>query len=177
MDAEDVFKLVKGKFEFPTLDPEIDGDPKEYIHSGIFRLEDYRVDIEVWSFDDAVNAKVSRKEFYRDVEVIIIVYAVPDRWSFESIDFWLREATVKQQVPPPILLVGNKKDIRDTGDPDPLEPAVTSDEGFKLAEILAKRMGEGDKLHPVAFIETSCLTGEGAEDVFRTASEFYTNTL
>ncbi|MCK5237904.1 MAG: hypothetical protein KAR33_00060 [Candidatus Thorarchaeota archaeon] len=157
--------------------PEIDGDPKEYIHSGIFRLEDYRVDIEVWSFDDAVNAKVSRKEFYRDVEVIIIVYAVPDRWSFESIDFWLREATVKQQVPPPILLVGNKKDIRDTGDPDPLEPAVTSDEGFKLAETLAKRMGMDNKLHPVAFIETSCLTGEGAEDVFRTASEFYTNTL
>jgi GTPase SAR1 family protein len=157
--------------------PEIDGDPKEYIHSAIFRLEDYRVDIDVWSFDDASNAKVSRREFYSDASVIIIVYAVSDRWSFESIDFWLREATVKHQEPPPIVLVGNKKDIRDTGEPDPLEPAVTSEEGFKFAEALAKKMGTDDKLHPVAFIETSCLTGEGTEDVFRTASEFYTNTL
>jgi len=157
--------------------PEIDGDPKEYIHSAIFRLEDYRVDIDVWSFDDAVNAKVSRKDFYEDAKVIIVVYAVSDRWSFESIDFWLREATVKQLTPPPIILVGNKKDIRDTGTPDPLEPAVSSEEGFKFAEALAKKLGMGDKLHPVAFIETSCLTGEGTEDVFRTACEFYTNTL
>ncbi|MHA2425037.1 MAG: hypothetical protein ACXAEF_09635 [Candidatus Thorarchaeota archaeon] len=157
--------------------PEIDGDPKEYIHSAIFRLEDYRVDIEVWSFDDAVNAKVPRKQFYDQTDIVIIVYAVSDRWSFESIDFWLREATVKQQVPAPIVLVGNKTDIRDTGEPDPLEPAVSSDEGFKLAESLAKKLGMGDSLHPVAFIETSCLTGEGAEDVFRTASEFFANTL
>ncbi|MFW9849817.1 MAG: hypothetical protein ACFFF4_11795 [Candidatus Thorarchaeota archaeon] len=157
--------------------PEIDGDPKEYIHSAIFRMEDYRVDIDIWSFDDAVNAKVSRKDFYEEAKVIIVVYAVSDRWSFESIDFWLREATVKQLTPPPIILVGNKKDIRDTGEPDPLEPAVSSDEGFKYAEMLAKKLGMGDKLHPVAFIETSCLTGEGTEDVFRTACEFYTNTL
>ena len=91
------------------------------------------MDINVWSFDDASNAKVPRKEFYNEASVIIIVYAVSDRWSFESIDFWLREATVKKRELAPIILVGNKKDIRDTGDPDPLEPAVTSDEGFKLA--------------------------------------------
>ncbi|MDF1539232.1 MAG: hypothetical protein P1Q69_10065 [Candidatus Thorarchaeota archaeon] len=157
--------------------PEIDGEPREYIRSGIFRLEDYRVDVNVWSFDDAVNMKVSRREFYDETDTIIIVYSVADRWSFESIDFWLKESTVKAARTPPIIIVGNKKDIRDSGEPDPLEPPVSSEEGFKLAESLAKKMGEGGKLHPVAFIETSCLTGEGTEDVFRTAGEFYTNTL
>jgi len=157
--------------------PEIDGDPKKFIRSAIFRLEDYRVDVNVWSFDDAVKMKISRRDFYRDTNAIIIVFSVADRWSFESIDFWLKESTVKAVKPPPIIIVGNKKDIRDAGEPDPLEPPVSSEEGFKLAESLAKKMGEGGKLHPIAFIETSCLTGEGTEDVFRTAGQFYTNTL
>ncbi|MFW9954248.1 MAG: Rab family GTPase [Candidatus Thorarchaeota archaeon] len=157
--------------------PEIDGDPKQYIRSAIVQLEDYRVDINVWSFDDAVNARIPRKQFYAEANVIIIVYSVADRWSFESLDFWLKEATVKQIVPPPIILVGNKKDVRDMGEPDPLEPPVTSDEGFKYAESLAKSIGVEGRLHPIAFIETSCLTGEGTEDVFRTASEFYVTSL
>ena len=157
--------------------PEIDGEPREYIRSAIFRLEDYRVDVNVWSFDDAVKMKISRRNFYSDTKSFIIVFSVADRWSFESIDFWLKESTVKAVKPPPIIIVGNKKDIRDAGDPDPLEPPVSSEEGFKLAESLAKKMGEGGKLHPIAFIETSCLTGEGTEDVFRTAGQFCTNTL
>lgn len=155
-----------------------EGDQEQpYIRSGIIQLADYRVNLSVWSFDDAANSRIPRKEFYRDVDVIIIVYAVSDRWSFESIDFWLREAMIKNQDTSPVVIVGNKKDLREAGDPDPLEPAVRSDEGFKMAETLAKRLGTEDKLHPVAFIETSCLTGEGTRDVFKTASEFYTAML
>ncbi len=157
--------------------PEIDGEPRLYVRTGIFKLERYRVDVNVWSFDDAVKEKMSRREFYDGTDAIIIVYSVADRWSFESIDFWLKESTVKSVKKPPIIIVGNKKDIRDAGEPDPLEPPVSSEEGFRFAESLAKKLGEGGKLHPVAFIETSCLTGEGTEDVFRTAGEFYTNTL
>ncbi len=154
-----------------------EGEVPTYIRSGIIQLADHRVNLSVWSFDDAANERIPRKEFYSDVDVVIIVYAVSDRWSFESIDFWLREAMVKNQDMAPIVIVGNKKDIREAGEPDPLEPAVTSDEGFRMAETLAKRFGTKEKLHPVAFIETSCLTGEGTKDVFKTASEFYTTML
>lgn len=154
-----------------------EGPAGQYIKSGVFQLTDYRVNLNVWNFDDAANARVSRKDFYTDIDVVIVVYAVSDRWSFESIDFWLRDAIVKHEEIPPVVIVGNKKDIRDAGNPDPLEPPVTSEEGFKLAENLAKRLGAEDRLHPVAFIETSCLTGEGTSDVFRTASEFYTALL
>jgi GTPase SAR1 family protein len=150
---------------------------KDYIHSSIVKTPTHRIDMRVWSFDDAVAARIARKEFYRDVDVIIIVYSVNDRWSFESIDFWLKEATVKVDIPPPIILAGNKKDIRDSGEPDPLEPAVSSEEGFKLAERFAEKFSSEGKLHPVAFIESSCLTGEGTEAIFSTAAEFFAETL
>ncbi len=154
-----------------------EGPGGEYIKSGVFQLTDYRVNLNVWNFDDAASARVSRKEFYTDIDVVIVVYAVSDRWSFESIDFWLRDTIVRHEEIPPVVIVGNKKDIRDAGNPDPLEPPVTSEEGFRMAETLSKKLGVEDRLHPVAFIETSCLTGEGTTDVFRTASEFYTALL
>ncbi|MFW9980210.1 MAG: Rab family GTPase, partial [Candidatus Thorarchaeota archaeon] len=165
--------------EKADLKVETDDNDEEllFIRSNIIQLADFRVNLQVWSFDDAATMRIPRKEFYRDVDIIIVVYAVSDRWSFESVDFWLREAMVKNQETPPIVIVGNKKDIREAGDPDPLEPAVTSEEGFKFAEALSKRLGTENKLHPVAFIETSCLTGEGTIDVFKTASEFYTAML
>ncbi len=166
--------VEKAQLRVPQND---EGEAQSHIRSGLFQLDDYRVNLNVWLFDDAAQMRISRKEFYDEVDVIIIIYAVSDRWSFESIDFWLREATIKHQKIPPVVIVGNKKDIRDSGEPDPLEPAVTSDEGFKMAETLAKRLGDENNLHPVAFIETSCLTGEGTTDVFKTASEFYTTVL
>ncbi|NHJ14620.1 MAG: hypothetical protein EAX95_13150 [Candidatus Thorarchaeota archaeon] len=146
-----------------------DKDP--FVRAKVFETDNHRVKAQVWSFDDAVKSKVSRSDFYEDAEVLIIVYSASDRWSFESIDFWLKESTITQEVIPPIVIVGNKMDlvresIEDSGD----EP-VTNEEGFALAEELAKRFGKGDKLHPVAYIGTSCLTEEGVTDVFRTAAQ------
>jgi len=142
-----------------------------YIHSKVFETEDYRVRLNVWSFDEAVKSKISRNEFYDEAEALIIVYAASDRWSFDSINFWLKEASITTEDLPPIVITANKTDLvvdagEDTGD----EP-VTNEEGFALAEELAQRFGDEEKLHPIAFIGTSCLTGEGVVDVFVTAAQ------
>ncbi|MHA2379157.1 MAG: ADP-ribosylation factor-like protein [Candidatus Thorarchaeota archaeon] len=142
-----------------------------YIHSKVFETEDYRVRLNVWSFDEAVRSKITRKEFYEEAEALIIVYAASDRWSFDSIDFWLKEATITTEDLPPIVITANKTDlITDVGE-DTGDKPVTKEEGFALAEELAQRVGSEETLHPVAFIGTSCLTGEGVVDVFRTAAQ------
>ncbi|MGY5876962.1 MAG: hypothetical protein RTU30_14525 [Candidatus Thorarchaeota archaeon] len=149
-----------------------------YQNDRIFETTSHRVKLVVWSFDEAVRSKVSRTEFYADTGVIIIVYAASDRWSFESIDFWLKEAHLTGDVIPPIVLVGNKKDLRGEEAIDAGEDPVTTKEGFTLAEHLAKTLSRVEgKLHRVAFLETSCLTQEGVEDLFLTASELFTKTL
>ena len=154
-----------------------DGGISSYIFGKVFEGDNHRIDMRVWSFDLAVKAKIQRKQFYLDSQVIIIVYAASDRWSFESIDFWLREATLSSEEMPPIVIVANKTDLRtETGD-DSGDRPVSYDEGFQLAEELAKRFADGSKLHPVAFIETSCVSEEGVEDVFKTASQLFENDL
>jgi GTPase SAR1 family protein len=154
-----------------------DETTSEHIFGRIIEGTNNRIDLHVWSFDLAVRAKVQRKEFYRDSQVLIIVYAASDRWSFESIDFWLREATLSTDEMPPIVIVANKTDLRIEAREDSGDEPVGYDEGFKFAEELALRYGKDDVLHPVAFLETSCVNDEGVEEVFLTAAQLFENTI
>jgi len=153
----------------PSSDDEAGFVP--YIHTKVFETEDYRVRLNVWSFDEAVKSQISRKEFYDEAEALIIVYAASDRWSFDSIDFWLKEASITTEELPPIVITANKTDLVIDAGEDTGDQPVTKEEGFAMAEELAKRFGDEENLHPVAFIGTSCLTGEGVVDVFVTAAQ------
>lgn len=153
------------------------GEVSPYIHSKLIDGSNHRIEMNIWSFDLAVKAKLPRQKFYDDAQLLVIVYASSDRWSFESLDFWLRESSITCEVTPPVVIVGNKIDLRSESEDDSGEDPVSYNEGFQYAEELAKRLGSDDSLHPVAFIETSSLTGENSEEVFKTASDLYENTL
>ncbi|MHA1903052.1 MAG: Rab family GTPase [Candidatus Thorarchaeota archaeon] len=156
---------------------EIDGETVSWVRSKLFEAVNNRIDLHVWSFDDAAKSNIARNQFYSHASVIIIVYSASDRWSFDSIDFWFKEATATYDVIPPIVIVANKTDLR-VSDPTPEdEQPVTYEEGFGFAESLANALKEGDALHPVAYIETSCLTGDGVTEVFQTAANLYEKQL
>jgi len=147
----------------------------KYIYNKMFDGAHHRINLNVWSFDLAVKAKLPRKDFYNEAQVIIIAYAASDRWSFESIDFWLREASISCEHNLPIVIVANKIDLRSKAGDDTGEEPVSFEEGFQFAEELAKKLSTGKDLHPVAFIETSCLTGENTESVFKAAADLFEN--
>ncbi|MFW9961015.1 MAG: Rab family GTPase, partial [Candidatus Thorarchaeota archaeon] len=159
----------------PLIVNEETNEISQYIYNKMFDGARHRINLNVWSFDLAVKAKLPRKDFYSEAQVIIIAYAASDRWSFESIDFWLREASISCDHNLPIVIVGNKIDLRSEAGDDTGEEPVTFEEGFQFAEELAKKLSTGKNLHPVAFIETSCLTGENTESVFKTAAELFEN--
>jgi GTPase SAR1 family protein len=170
--------LEKAGLEFMIEEKEPESPQTiQYIHERLFELVDYRVMLRVWSFDEAVRMDIARREFYEAADALIIVYSASDRWSFQSLEFWLKEASSTIESLPPIIIVGNKTDLRSESDEDAEEPPISRDEGFVFAEELAKKLGEDGRLHPVAFLETSCLTGEGVEDVFKTASQLYVKGL
>ena len=150
----------------------VSSESRPYVFERVFELEEHRVHLDVWCFDDAVKAKVSRKEFYGNANVAVIVYASSDRWSFESLDFWLKEMSLALAAMPPVVIVANKKDLRAVDAEREQEP-VSTEEGFAFAEQLAGKLGSEGKLHPVAFIETCSLTSEGVEDAFKTASDLF----
>ena len=109
-------------------------------------------------FDEAVKVGIQRKEFYESPDVVLVVYSVADRWSFESLTYWLKEIAVTNEVLPPIVVVGNKADLRTDTTDDSGEPPISEKEGFDYAEELATTLARDGKIHPVAFIETSCTT-------------------
>jgi GTPase SAR1 family protein len=161
----------------PSIANEDTGEVSPYIFTKIVDGVNHRINLNVWSFDLAVKAKLPRQKFYDDAQLLIIVYAASDRWSFESLDFWLRESSITCEITPPTVIVGNKTDLRLEAGDDSGEDPVSYNEGFQYAEDLAKKLGMDGKLHPVAFIETSSLTGENTEEVFKTAANLYENSL
>ncbi|MBD3407157.1 MAG: hypothetical protein GF411_13645 [Candidatus Lokiarchaeota archaeon] len=178
LGEEDVGKQsLQKKAEMEPVPVSGNGTKAPYVQQKMYTVPTHRVNLQIWSFDEAVKAKVSRSQFYASPDVLIIVYSTSDRWSFDSVEFWLKEATTTCDYVPPVVIVGNKIDERgevsvDTGD-DP----VSHKEGFALADQLAQKFANGNKLHPVAFIECSCLTGEGVEEVFQTAAELFAQNL
>ncbi|MHA2384949.1 MAG: hypothetical protein ACXAEE_01925, partial [Candidatus Thorarchaeota archaeon] len=139
-----------------------------YIYRDVVDHEDNVIGINVWTFEGSQAARIPRQEFFTGTGVAVLVYSVADRWSFDSLDFWVKELTSTFLVPPPIIIVGNKTDLRDHpvyGDEEEFDPPVTTEEGEEFCKKMANELGENDEAHPVLFMETSSITGAGISDL------------
>ena len=150
-----------------------DADEIPYHFKRILKLKEHRVNLDIWHFDEAVKAGIQRKEFYESPDVALVVYSVVDRWSFESLTYWLKEIAVTNEILPPIVIIGNKMDLRADIPDDSGDEPVSQQEGFDYAEELATTLARDGNLHPVAFIETSCETKEKVLDAFAIAAELF----
>ena len=159
------------------LESGIEAEKRPYVSEKIVELDDYVVRLQVWSFDAASASRVTRKAFYQGTDVIIIVYSTSDRWSFESIDFWLKESTTAARPRTPLVIVGNKTDLRASAPLVDRETPVSQEEGLKLASDIAAKLGLGEKPYPVAFVETSCMSGQGVDYLFRMTAELFVKSM
>jgi hypothetical protein len=158
---------------FEPVRTEDDANAIPYHFKRIIKLKEHRVSLDIWHFDEAVKAGIQRKEFYDSPDIVLVVYSVVDRWSFESITYWLKEIAVTNEVLPPVVIIGNKIDLRTEQPEDTGDIPVTEEEGFEYAEELATTLAKDGKLHPIAFVETSCVTKEKVLDAFTIAAELF----
>ena len=112
---------------------------------------------QLWDIAGQPHWKDVVSSFYRGAKGGIAVFDIANKISFDSINDWVNDF-VKQVGNKPIILVGNKVDLRDKI-PDP----ITYEEGIKKAEELSKILGRN-----VPYVETSALTGEGIKEAFST---------
>ncbi len=128
-------------------------------------LKDVVFDIEIWPLSRAKKIKITRGKFYADAEAAIIVYSVVDRWSFQSIDYWVKE--INQMLGPnvPLLIVGNKIDLRiiTANDQDMGESPVTKEEAIEKIKLISKAR-EAENGQAALFVETSIVTGPSIEE-------------
>jgi GTPase SAR1 family protein len=153
------------------------GETEAQAHSNIVRFDDKNVHLDAWSFPQGLETKIPKTEFYTGAGIVVLVYSVADRWSFDSLDFWVREVSNTFLIPPPIIIVGNKTDLRDhpvfDDEDDELDTPVTTEEAQDLCDQISKRVGGKDQFHPVFFMETSSVTGQGISNLLDKIIEFW----
>ena len=134
----DIFPTTVG-FEFYTI----------YIN-----IDDVINKLQIW---DTCSGEVHgslMSSFYRNCDLVMIVYAIDSKESFNRVDYYLHEAKSQSKKNCHYFLIGNKKDLE-------YERQVSKEEGEKFAKE--------NKFD--FFIETSAKTGENLKVIFIEAAK------
>ncbi len=149
---------------------------KPFTYSNIVEHNQTNVRVDAWTFKKSIEEKIPKTEFYTGAGIVVLVYSVADRWSFDSLDFWVREVSNAFLIPPPMIIVGNKTDLRDHpvyDEEDESDIPVSTEEAQVYCEKAAKILGENGKSHPLFFIETSTITGHGITELLNKIVDFW----
>jgi small GTP-binding protein len=110
-------------------------------------LGDETIRLVIWDLAGQRRFRVVRDGFYRGAKVVILVFDITSPASWEDLPLWEEEVT--QQVPEAqIVVVGNKTDLNH-------QRAIS----HNLAHVWTKGRRYG-------YLETSCATGVGVDDLF-----------
>ncbi len=120
------------------------------------------VSIQIWDLAGQEHFKSVRSTFYRGAQGALAVYSTVERSSFENIENWVEECWSNAGKKIPVVLIGNKIDLREQFIDNPVmrQTIVTTEEGQALADRIAQR-----GVH-ASFIETSAKTGKNVEAAF-----------
>lgn len=110
---------------------------------------------------------------YPGTNVFLCVFAVNDRTSFENIaSKWMKELhekdKVKSSIGVPIIIVGNKIDLRNS------VPCVSKEEGNALLRRMQQVYGE---LRSISYMECSALKSTGLKEIFDEAIKRHLQAL
>jgi small GTP-binding protein len=104
-----------------------------------------------------------RRRYYEACSGLLLTYSVANRESFDNASKWLVEAHGFMGKLPPLVIIGNKIDLRAS---HPSEESVSYEEGQEFTKRFGEQMNT-----PSIFIETSALTGENIDQAFRSLTE------
>jgi GTPase SAR1 family protein len=147
-----------------------------FTFSNIVQNNGASVRVDAWTFEKSMQAKIPKTEFYSGSGIVVLVYSVAERWSFDSLDFWIREVSNAFLIPPPIIIVGNKTDLRDHpvyDEDDEVDIPVSTEEALEYCNKVARTLGENGQSHPLFFIETSTITGKGIAELLKKIVDFW----
>ena len=146
-------KYLKEGFKssyLPTLG--VDFAQKAITHKGV------PTNLVIWDIAGQPAFQGLRRRYYEGSSGIILVYSVVDRESFGNASKWLVEAHGFMNALPPMIVIGNKKDLRPGY---AKEEVVSPEEGKAFTERFSQKLNM-----PVIFIETSALTGDNIDEAF-----------
>lgn len=112
-------------------------------------MDDRTIRLQLWDTAGQERFRTLIPSYIRDSAVVIIVYDVTSKSSFEAIDHWISEVHRERGEDVIIALVGNKSDLGDVRQ-------VTPSEGETKARSLSATI----------FLETSAKNGSNVRNLF-----------
>lgn len=120
--------------------------------------------LQIWDLAGQQKFSNIREAFYKGTDGAILIYDVSNPSTADKINDWINEILKVVQEPIPMILVGNKNDLRSEME------TLSMEEGFKLAQQLSK-----DYNMNLQYIDTSAKTGENIEEIFQTLTKNIVN--
>jgi len=111
---------------------------------------------QVWDLGGQPKWHQVRSSFYSGAKGGLLIFDITRRSTFENIPAWANEFIKNAPGVQPLVLVGNKIDLREK-----VREYVRKEEGEKMAKILSESLGT-----EIPYVETSALTGTNVRDAF-----------
>lgn len=119
-------------------------------------IDGQKVKLSIWDTAGQEKFRTLTKQFYRNVDGVLLVYDISDSKTFESIDqYWFQQLDLNTNTNYQAIIIGNKTDLR-TADGNEDMKFVSTQEGEDLA-----------KKHATLFIETSAKSAEHVQSAFQ----------
>lgn len=109
-------------------------------------IDQRRIILQIWDLSGQQSFQSIRRQFYSRTDGAILVFDVSRRKTYQNIHKWAEEI-LEQTGKIPIVLVGNKIDLRDQ-----ISESVTIDEGQLLSEVISNQTGV-----TIPFVEASAI--------------------
>jgi small GTP-binding protein len=157
-------KYLKGGFKrsyIPTLGVDFAQKSIQY--------DDVPTNLVIWDIAGQSLFQNLRKRYYDGASGIVLVYSVIDKVAFGNAAKWLEEAHGFVKKLPPLIIIGNKIDLRENTPP---EETVSTQEGRDFAQNISNILNTR-----AVFIETSALTGENIDRSFEALVEMMVEEL
>jgi Ras-related protein Rab-11A len=121
----------------------VEFDTKRIEHEGEI------IKAQIWDTAGQERFRAITSAYYKGAMGALLVYDISKRSSFQMLDRWLNEIKAHTEPDLNIILVGNKSDLENLRE-------VTKEEAINYA-----------KEHKIPFFETSALTSNNVEEVFK----------
>ena len=128
----------------------------------------YEIKFSIWDIAGQDQFKTLRHRFYANANALLLVYDVTEKTSFDNLLKWLYEAwEVTSDTTIPFLLIGNKLDLNESR-------VIQKNTAINFLEALKKKY---PKIQYCDYIETSALTGENINTMFKKIGEQLINRM
>jgi len=111
------------------------------------------IKLQIWDTAGLERFRTITNAYYRNVDIIMIVYDITNRNSFINVDNWVRESNIYGSMAKYKLLIGNKCDIINGRQ-------VSYAEGSQLSDNIN-----------IPFFEVSARSGRNVHEIFYDATE------